>query len=171
MPLTNTAIRNAKAGKKTLKLFDERGLYLEVSPAGGKWWRLKYRFGGKEKRLSLGIYPDVALKDARDRRDHSRKLLTDGVDPSEYRKATKAAQNNRDANSFELITREWFAKYSPRDDDVAFSGSLFVGRHYRHFGDGMDFVIAPVNGIVLGHRVSRKILNSGFDRRVHLMDY
>lgn len=113
MPLTNTAIRNAKAGKKTLKLFDERGLYLEVSPAGGKWWRLKYRFGGKEKRLSLGIYPDVALKDARDRRDDSRKLLADGIDPSEYRKATKAAQINRNANSFELITREWFAKYSP----------------------------------------------------------
>lgn len=113
MPLTNTAIRNAKAGKKALKLFDERGLYLEVSPAGGKWWRLKYRFGGKEKRLSLGIYPDVALKDARDRRDEARKLLADGIDPSEYRKATKAAQTDRNANSFELITREWFAKYSP----------------------------------------------------------
>jgi integrase len=113
MPLTNTTIRNAKAGKKTLKFFDERGLYLEVSPTGGKWWRLKYRFGGKEKRLSLGIYPDVALKDARDRRDDSRKLLADGIDPSEYRKATKAAQTDRNANSFELITREWFAKYSP----------------------------------------------------------
>jgi integrase len=113
MPLTNTTIRNAKAGKKTLKFFDERGLYLEVSPTGGKWWRLKYRFGGKEKRLSLGIYPDVALKDARDRLDDSRKLLADGIDPSEYRKATKAAQTDRNANSFELITREWFAKYSP----------------------------------------------------------
>jgi integrase len=113
MPLTNTAIRNAKAGKKTLKLFDERGLYLEISPAGGKWWRLKYRFGRKEKRLSLGVYPDVALKDARDRRDDSRKLLADGIDPSEYRKATKAAQIDRNANSFELITREWFAKYAP----------------------------------------------------------
>ena len=59
MPLTDTAIRNAKSGKKTCKLYDERGLYLEVSPNGGKWWRLKYRFGGKEKRLSLGVYPDV----------------------------------------------------------------------------------------------------------------
>ena len=113
MSLTNTAIRNVKAGKKALKLFDDRGLYLEVSPAGGKWWRLKYRFGGKEKRLSLGIYPDVALKDARGRRDDARKLIADGIDPSEYRKATKAAQTDRNANSFELITREWFAKYSP----------------------------------------------------------
>lgn len=113
MSLTNTAIRNVKAGKKALKLFDDRGLYLEVSPAGGKWWRLKYRFGGKEKRLSLGIYPDVALKDARGRRDDARKLIAEGIDPSEYRKATKAAQTDRNANSFELITREWFTKYSP----------------------------------------------------------
>jgi hypothetical protein len=69
MPLTDTAIRNAKPGEKPIKLFDERGLYLEISPTGGKWWRLKYRFGGREKRLSLGVYPDVGLKDARDRRD------------------------------------------------------------------------------------------------------
>ena len=69
MPLTNTAIRNAKSGKKTCKLYDERGLYLEVSPNGGKWWRLKYRFGGKEKRLSLGVYPDVTLKMAREAYD------------------------------------------------------------------------------------------------------
>ena len=67
MPLTDTAIRHAKPAKKSFKLFDERGLYLEVSPAGGKWWRLKYRFNGKEKRISLGVYPDVSLKVARDR--------------------------------------------------------------------------------------------------------
>jgi hypothetical protein len=67
-----------KPRKKPQRLFDERGLYLEVSPAGGKWWRLKYRFGGKEKRLSLGVYPDVSLKDARNRRDDSRRLLADG---------------------------------------------------------------------------------------------
>jgi Arm DNA-binding domain len=62
MPLTDTAIRNARSSLKPAKLFDERGLYLEISPAGGKWWRLKYRFEGKEKRLSLGVYPDVGLK-------------------------------------------------------------------------------------------------------------
>ena len=80
MPLTELAIRNAKPGKKPIKLFDERGLYLEISRNGGKWWRLKYRFDGKEKRLSLGVYPDVPLKDARVRRDASRKLLADGID-------------------------------------------------------------------------------------------
>lgn len=112
MPLTNTTIRNVKPGKKTVKLFDERGLYLEVSPPGGRWWRLKYRFEGKEKRLSLGVYPDVSLKDARDRRDTARKLLANGIDPSENRKAQKSAHAERAANSFEVVTREWFAKYS-----------------------------------------------------------
>ena len=101
MPLTNTAIRNAKSCKKTRKLYDERGLYLEVSPNGGKWWRLKYRYIGKEKRLSLGVYPDVTLKMARERRDESRKLLADGIDPSENRKAQKLA--NSGENSFEVI--------------------------------------------------------------------
>jgi hypothetical protein len=61
MPLTTTEIRNAKPGQKAKRLFDEKGLYLEVSPSGGKWWRLKYRFAGKEKRLSLGVFPDVGL--------------------------------------------------------------------------------------------------------------
>jgi Arm DNA-binding domain len=70
MPLTDTAIRNAKPGEKPVRLFDERGLYLEVSPTGGKWWRLKYRFDGKGKRLSVGVYPDVSLKDARDLGTH-----------------------------------------------------------------------------------------------------
>ena len=112
MPLTNAEIRNAKPHSKARRLFDERGLYLEVSPAGGKWWRLKYRIEGKEKRLSLGIYPDVGLKEARDRRDAARKLLAGGVDPSENRKATKTARAERAANSFEVVAREWFGKYA-----------------------------------------------------------
>jgi Phage integrase central domain/Arm DNA-binding domain len=112
MPLTNTAIRNAKPGSKPTRLFDERGLYLEVSPTGGKWWRLKFRFEGKEKRLSLGVYPDVPMKDARDRRDTARKLLADGIDPSENRKAQKLARADSAANSFEVVAREWLSKYS-----------------------------------------------------------
>jgi len=113
MPLTDTAIKNAKPGDKATRMFDGGGLYLEVAPAGGKWWRLKYRYDGKEKRLSLGVYPDVGLKNARERRDAARKLLADGVDPGENRKAVKAAKSDRAANSFEVIAREWFAKKSP----------------------------------------------------------
>jgi integrase len=111
--LTDTKIRNAKPSVKALKLFDGNGLYLEISPAGGKWWRLKYRFGGKEKRLSLGVYPEVSLKDARERCDETRKLLADGVDPSANRKAEKASRLSAGANSFEVVAREWHASRSP----------------------------------------------------------
>lgn len=112
MSLTDTAIRNTKPGKKPIKLFDERGLFLLVTPAGGKWWRFKYRFGGKEKQLSFGVYPDVGLKDARARRDDARKHVAAGIDPGEHRRAQKSARTDRAANSFEVVAREWFAKYS-----------------------------------------------------------
>ncbi len=110
MPLTNTAIKNVKPGDKTLRLFDGGGLYLEVAPSGGKWWRLKYRFDGKEKRISLGVYPDVSLKDARQRRDDARKLLANSTDPGANRKAVKASKTEGAGNSFEVIAREWYAK-------------------------------------------------------------
>jgi integrase len=113
MALTDTQIRKAKPTEKTQRLFDGGGLYLEISPKGGKWWRLKYRFGGKEKRLSLGVYPDISLKEARERRDDARKLLANEIDPSENRKAVKAAKVERAGNSFEVVAREWYAKHSP----------------------------------------------------------
>jgi integrase len=112
MPLTDIAVKKAKPSEKAIKLFDDRGLYLLISPSGCKWWRLKYRFDGKEKKIALGVYPDVSLKDARDRRDEARKLLANGIDPSENRKAQKAAHAGQAANSLEVIAREWFAKYS-----------------------------------------------------------
>lgn len=112
MPLTDTSIRNAKPGAKPIKLFDERGLFLLVTPTGGKWWRLRYMFDGKEKLLSLGVYPDVSLKDARERRDEARKHVANGVNPSENRKIQKSARADLVANSFEVITREWFAKFA-----------------------------------------------------------
>lgn len=113
MPITDTAIRMAKPAEKPVRMYDSGGLYLEVAPAGGKWWRLKYRFIGKEKRLSLGVYPEVGLKEARERRDSARKQLADGIDPSQHRKSQKAAKTERASNSFETVTREWFSKYSP----------------------------------------------------------
>lgn len=113
MSLTDTAVRNARPREKAYKLFDERGLYLEVVPAGGKRWRLKYRHDGKEKRISLGIYPDVSLRLARDRRDEARQMVTQGIDPSASRQAIKAAKFSRHANSLEVITREWFDRHAP----------------------------------------------------------
>lgn len=108
MPLSDTAIRNAKPKDKPYKLTDERGLYLLINPAG-KYWRLDYRFEGKRKTLALGVYPDVSLKDAREKRDEARKQLAAGIDPGAQRKATKAA----DADTFEAIAREWINKRTP----------------------------------------------------------
>lgn len=111
MPLTDRAIKNARPEDKPKRLYDERGLYLEVSPAGGKLWRLKYRWAGREKRLAFGAYPDVSLKDARERRDAARSQLAKGVDPGEAGKAEKAARSG--AGCYEAIAREWHAKQSP----------------------------------------------------------
>jgi integrase len=129
MPLSDTAIRNVKPAEKPAKLFDGGGLYLEVAPAGGKWWRLKYRFDGKEKRISLGVYPDVSLKEARKRRGAMRKLLANGIDSSENRKAVKTSRLNRAANSFEVVTREWYTRYS--STWVANHGGRIIRRFER----------------------------------------
>jgi len=107
--LTDTAIRNAKPSDKPVRKFDGGGLYLEIAPTGGKLWRLKYRFDGKEKRLALGTYPDVGLQTAREGRENARKLLAAGVDPGEQRKAEKKARAEAGANTFEALGREWMA--------------------------------------------------------------
>ena len=113
MPLTATAIRKAKPREKPRKLYDSRGLYLEIAPRGTKAWRFKYRFAGKEKRISMGIYPEVSLKLARQRRDEARKLLARDIDPSAYRKARKRSRQQGANNSFEAVATEWLTKHSP----------------------------------------------------------
>lgn len=107
MPLTDAAIRAAKPGEKARKLFDGDGLYLELAPAGGKWWRLKYRWAGREKRLSLGTYPDVTLLEARRRRDEARRVLAAGNDPSAERRTAKLAAAAAAGNTFEAVARAW----------------------------------------------------------------
>lgn len=117
--LSELQIRKAKPRAKAYKMADGDGMYLEVTPSGGKWWRLKYRIGKKEKRISLGVYPDVSLKMARERREEARRKLADGVDPSAEKRAIKASKNNTDAhstgnahNSFEVVAREWLGRFS-----------------------------------------------------------
>ena len=112
MPLTEVAARNAKPGERPFKVFDAQGLYLLVQPQGGKLWRLKYRFAGKEKLLSFGSYPEVSLREARQRRDKARKQLRDDQDPSQLRKATKATQLIAAMNSYEAIARAWHIRWS-----------------------------------------------------------
>lgn len=107
MKLTNTAITSAKPKEKPYKLADGGGMYLEVAPSGGKLWRLKYRFGGKEKLLSLGKYPQTTLAEARAKREELKKILASGTDPSEHRKQQKQDIALSSANSFETVAREW----------------------------------------------------------------
>lgn len=109
-PLTDLAIKNAKPRNKAYRVYDSKGLYLEVTPGGSKLWRLKYRFDGKEKRVSLGQYPTTALEKARKRRDAARELLDDGIDPSAHRKATEAAKLESVASTFEAVAREWYER-------------------------------------------------------------
>ena len=112
MPLTDIQVRNANAGEKQYRLADSGGMYLEVRPNGGRYWRLKFRFAGKEKALTLGVYPGVSLKEARAKRDAAKKLLADGVDPSMAKQAAKRSLRLNAENSFDAIAREWHAKYA-----------------------------------------------------------
>ena len=112
--LSNLLIQKTKPQVKTTRLSDGRGMYLEIAPSGGKWWRFKYRIAGKERRISLGVYPDIGLAEARDRREEARKMVAMGIDPAEQRRQEKATLIADTVNTFEAIAREWFATFSPK---------------------------------------------------------
>ncbi|AGH97825.1 tyrosine-type recombinase/integrase [Micavibrio aeruginosavorus] len=110
MPLSDVACRQAKPREKSYKMGDSGGLYLEITPKGSKLWRMKYRYGGKEKRLALGQYPEVSLADARDGRDKARKLLAEHNDPSLAKQEKKRLAQASAANTFEALALEWHEK-------------------------------------------------------------
>jgi len=112
VPLSELKIRTAKPKDKPYKLSDVDGLFLLVTEKGGKWWRFKYRFEGKEKLLSLGTYPEISLADARQRRDEARRQIAHGIDPGVLRKAKKQAETE-ETETFEVIAREWHTKFTP----------------------------------------------------------
>lgn len=114
MKLSDPKVKKAKPETKPYKMADGGGMYVEVMPNGSKYWRLKYRYAGKEKRLALGVYPAVTLAHARTRRDDARKLLANGVDPSEIKQTQKKQNKIAIENSFEAIAREWHALNTPR---------------------------------------------------------
>jgi hypothetical protein len=112
--LTDIKIKTAKPKEKDYKLSDSEGLFLLVASTGGRRWRFKYRFGGKEKLLALGTYPDISLQEARTKL-RSRNMLADGIDPGAERKALKEAQVEQAAiaeNTFEVVAKEWYDKFS-----------------------------------------------------------
>jgi len=116
MPLTDAKIKTAKPQDKDYKLADEKGLFLLVKKAGGKYWRLKYRYRTKEKLLAIGVYPDVSLAQARAERDTARALIAQDTDPMTQRKTEKAAKLLAGANSFDVVSREWLAKRGPKSE-------------------------------------------------------
>jgi integrase len=110
MSLSDAKVRNAKPRQKPYKIADGEGLFLYVTPSGGKYWRFKYFFGGKEKLLALGVYPEITLADARERRTQARRTLALGQDPGEAKKEAKRLATFKSANTFDAIAREWFEK-------------------------------------------------------------
>ncbi len=110
MTLNDLKIRICKPLERQIKLFDGNGLFLLATPQGGKYWRFKYRFAGKEKLLALGTYPEISLAGARQRRDEARKHVAQGVDPGALRKAQKQARTEA-TETFEVIAREWHSKF------------------------------------------------------------
>lgn len=110
MALTDVAIRNAKPGAKAIKLTDGRGMFLLVTPAGGKLWRLKYRIDGREKLLAIGSYPEIGLGEARRRREEARELIALGKDPSREKQRDKVRARIQSADTFQAIADEYCAK-------------------------------------------------------------
>lgn len=143
MPLTDTAVKNAKSQDKQYKLTDSLGMYLLIKPNGGKYWRFKYRVAGKENLLSIGVYPEVSLKEARDKRDEARKQLRDGIDPSQAKKDEKHQTKLKSENSFEAVSREWHQNQTSR----------WTPRHAHYVIRRLELDIFPA----LGHRQLEEI--------------
>ncbi|NBV07215.1 MAG: DUF4102 domain-containing protein [Proteobacteria bacterium] len=140
MPLTDIIAKNAKLKDKRYKLSDEKGLFLLVHENGSKYWQVKYRIDGKEKLLSLGVYPEVSLKQARDKRDEARRKIQDGLDPSQEKKLAKLTNSINSQNTFEAIAREWHKK----------KGDSLTTRH-------SDYVIRRLEADIFPHIGSRPI--------------
>jgi Arm DNA-binding domain len=130
--LSDTRVRGAKAGDKQYKLYDGRGLFLLVTPTGGRLWRLKYRMGGREKLISLGAYPDVGLKRAREKQDEARKRLADGIDPSAQRQERRTAL----LETFEGVAEEWLELQSKSlaPATISILGSRLKSAPYPYLG-------------------------------------
>lgn len=145
MPLTDLAIRKARPTGKTQRLFDGGGLYLEVAPSGGKWWRLKYRIAGREKRISLGTFPQVGLKDAREARDRAKADIAANRDPSEIKQQERQDQQAKSERIFEAVARQWLQHRAPAwtEQTLAMIEASLVNHVFPRIGGTPVDVIDP----------------------------
>ena len=150
MPLTDTFIKTVKYSRtdnKPQREYDTDGLYLEITPKGVKKWLMKYKrpFTGKENRLSFGIYPEITLKEARQKRDDARKLLKGNIDPSEAKKEEKRLSLLQAANTFEAIANEWLSKQSHLAEATLKKSAWLLSFAISHFGQKAITDIIPID--------------------------
>lgn len=138
MPLTDVKCKSAKPKEKPYKLSDSQGLYLEVLPSGGKYWRMKYYFHGKEKRVSFGVYPQISLAEAREKQVEAKKQLANGINPVQAKADKKLADAVKHMNNFEAIARDWHEK----------NKEMWVERHRDNIMARLERDVFPV----IGHR-------------------
>lgn len=163
--LTAAACNNAKPREKPYRLSDEKGMYLEVMPNGSKYWRIKYRIGGKEKRMALGVYPEVSLAEARTKRDEARKQVSEGIDPSAAKQEAKRTAKIAAANSFEAIACEWLEhmKHKWSDGHYTYTKRRFGAYVFPEIGNAP---IAQISAPIL-LSVARKIEAQGTIETAH----
>ncbi|WP_363797449.1 integrase arm-type DNA-binding domain-containing protein [Lysobacter firmicutimachus] len=162
--LTSVAIKNAKHGPKAVRLFDGGGLYLELMPNGSKYWRLKYRIHGKEKRLAIGIYPEVPLAEAREKRDEARKAIKSGIDPSAKRQADRRLAKLSSETTFAAIAEEWLGLQSRKLAPVTYAkAEWLLGMLGSDIGQRPIAEISPPDVLA----VLRKIEASGRHETAH----
>jgi integrase len=158
MPLTDVEIRKSAPREKKYRLADGGGMYLEVQPSGSRYWRLKYRFAGKEKLLALGVYPTVTLKEAREKREAAKKKLSNGIDPGEARQAEKRTLLANAENSFEAIAREWHTKFSKdlSDSHAARNLRRLEVHVFPHIGPRAVMDVEPPHVLAVLQRIEKK---------------
>ena len=136
MKLTDIACKAAKADGKTRRLFDGKGLYLEITPTGRKYWRLKYRYGGKEKRYAIGVYPGISLSEAREETEIAKRHLRKGIDPTHAKRTKKLELADAVENSFQKLADEWF---EAKEDE-------WTGKHAKNTKSRLEMHIYPYIG-------------------------
>ncbi|HEX6999658.1 MAG TPA: integrase arm-type DNA-binding domain-containing protein [Gammaproteobacteria bacterium] len=160
--LTDKAVKALKPREIPYKKADEKGLYIIVRPDGAKWWRFKYYFAGKERLLSLGVYPDVSLARAREKRDEARRLVAAGIDPSAKRQAEKQAARLAAADTFKAVAEEWLAHGCPPNKGRPPSDETIAQLRHR-----LKTYVYPYHGSTPIKDISTQVLHGTLKRIVH----